>query len=268
MNILSTVIEGIRWRLNSIANRLSLRKKASRDINKYTSSGANYDAENYWKDRHATHAHSFRGVGNISLTEEENILQYTSAAHVFLGLLKEIGFKPEGSAALDIGCGNGFWTAILNELNIGSYTGIDITDALFSILRNRYPGYRFLSGKANDLVPNDKFDLITMIDVSQHITNDDELLGILKFVEKSLSNNGVFLVTTWNESREQENFYEKYRLFSFYSNAMQSLVHTDLVPFRDKYIAAFYHESRVIGAEQFNLVSDERINNICSEILA
>ena len=71
-----------------------------------------------------------RGVGNRTLTSEENRAEYDKAAGVFLDLCLREGVDFAGCNVLDIGCGNGFYTRLLQQQGVRSYTGIDITDVL------------------------------------------------------------------------------------------------------------------------------------------
>ena len=60
----------------------------------------------------------------------------------FLGLL----FEPDRDrpALLDIGCGDGFWSAILHEWYV--VTGIDISRVAIDVAKRRYPHCAFLHG--------------------------------------------------------------------------------------------------------------------------
>ena len=46
-----------------------------------------YDARRYWTDRHRSYRHSFRGVGDIDRSDEENIRDYVSAVGSITQLL-------------------------------------------------------------------------------------------------------------------------------------------------------------------------------------
>ena len=199
-----------------------------------------YDPERYWSDRHRRYRHSFRGVGNSSRSEEENIRDYADAVETVAPVFRTVGFNPARRSALDIGCGNGFWTAVLKNWGISTYTGIDITDVMFDLLRERHPDAEFLRGRLPDLPIHGPFELITMIDVSQHIIDDMELGKILRCIPSLLAQDGIFLVTFWNVLKPQEDAHEKFRLFEFYTSALAGIAHTQPTRFRDKFIAVFY----------------------------
>ena len=125
-----------------------------------------------------------------------------------------------------------------------TYTGVDITDALFDLLQKRHPRQTFMVGDLEHLSLAPGFDLITMIDVTQHIVNDDQLRRMLMRLRSLLAKDGVLIVTFWNQQRPQENFHETFRLFSFYTETLEGMAHTQPVQFRDKFAAAFSHHGR------------------------
>jgi SAM-dependent methyltransferase len=270
-NAWNWLVAGVRWRYRSLVRKLqTLTRKLSSECKKnlYTLSDGHYDAERYWADRHNRYRHSFRGVGNTSRSEDENLHDYVSAVGTVADLLASISFNPRDKTSLDIGCGNGFWTGILKEWGVSSYTGIDITDALFDILRNRYPTCQFVAGKFHQLALRPAYQLITMIDVTQHITDDVELLGILKRVRSLLASDGVFIVTFWNQVRPQEEFYETFRPMKFYTKALSNMAHTGPMRFRDKFITAFYNPQRRLDDVPVRPLSKESIIAVAHQVFA
>ena len=271
VRILSWLAAGIRWRYHALlgwVRALAGLSKREASTNPYVLEGGRYDSRKYWSERHNRFRHSFRGVGDISRTEEENIRDYVVAVDTMADLLRSVACNPRGKATLDIGCGNGFWTGIFREWGVASYTGTDITDALFDLLRKRYPTHEFIAGKFEHLPLCPGFQLVTMIDVTQHITDDAELRGILNRMRSLLAENGVFIVTFWNEVRPQQVFYETFRLFSFYTAALDGMAHTQPVRFRDKYAAAFYQPGRRPDSDFLRPLRKESIIEISRQILA
>ena len=206
-----------------------------------------YDAEAYWSRRHSRLQGGFRSVGNQGLTEELNAHQYKRAVHSLLGLLLDVGIDPKGKRVLDIGCGNGFWAGVFQRVGVAAYCGIDVTDVLFDKLRPLYPDFVFRKNRVFELDPEDEYDLIVMIDVTQHITDQDEFKETLEAAKRRLSRRGVIAVTTWDEDSRSDVQYEVKRRIEDYERALTPLVRTELRPFRDKYITAF---SAVAGAKE------------------
>lgn len=82
---------------------------------------------------------------------------------------------PEGGQVLDLGCGVGANLARMRALNlpIGSYTGVDLTDAMLQKANERYghlPGVKFQQlDLMDDPLPAGPFDLILSTWVFEHL---------------------------------------------------------------------------------------------------
>ena len=81
--------------------------------------------------------------------------------------------RQQPPATLEIGCGVGFYTGRLQALGVTDYTGLDITDALFSSLRDRFPNYSFVRGDITSYTASEKYGLLVMIDVTEHIVTGE-----------------------------------------------------------------------------------------------
>lgn len=242
--------------------------RGSESQNAYIFANGRYDARKYWTDRHHRFRKSFRGVGDMSRSEAENIEDYVGSVAAITDLLRSIRHAPLNKSVLDVGCGNGFWAGVFQAWRVASYTGIDITDALFDLLVRRYPEFRFDAGDLRELELQPGFGLIAMIDVSQHVTDDTELRAMLRRLRSLLAEDGVFIVTFWNQVREQEDFYEAFRPFSFYTTALEGMACTEPRPFRDKFVSAFYNPGRQLDVTPIRALPREEIVAITRQILA
>ena len=65
---------------------------------------------------------------------------------------------------LEFGCGTG---ELLNELKPSYGVGVDISSAIVTIARKKYPDLTFFAGDANnpDFLPEEKFDYIILSDL-------------------------------------------------------------------------------------------------------
>lgn len=228
--------------------------------------GTKYDAEKYWSERHRRYRHSFRGVGNISRDEIENINEYIAAVATIAHLFRLVEFDPRGKSALDVGCGNGFWTGIFRKLEVSAYTGLDITDAMFDLLRRRYPDSEFLAGRVQRISAPRLFQLIALIDVTQHIIDDVELRDTLRHLRSLLDENGVLIITFWDQVRPPEDMHEAFRTFSFYTDVFVGMSYTEPLHFRDKFISAFYNPQRQLDVAIIPELTRESIMTIVSQI--
>lgn len=198
-----------------------------------------YNPMHYWKRRHRKFRFDLRGVGNCSLSVEENEKAYQQASQIFLNLCKEqgIGTDFDKIKMLDIGCGTGFYADLFRTYGGKEYLGFDITDLLFPQLRKKFPDFRFRKSDITKNSIHEKFDIIIMIDVTQHIVNNQLFFAAMKNIRSSLSENSVFIVTSWlSKQFKKRRPYEVERPIEFYKKEFPNAFFSEPIPFRDKYI--------------------------------
>lgn len=96
-----------------------------------------------------------------------------------------------GMEILDIGCGFG---EIIKNLPEGSiYTGIEKDEYLFNFCKEKYPEKKFLFGNAEEIIFNlkEKFDIILLLSVIEHLKNPIQFLPLL---EEKLKEKGKILI--------------------------------------------------------------------------
>ena len=198
-----------------------------------------YRPAKYWKERHAKYGLDLRGVGNCSLSLEINEKAYLEAGKVFLDLCNQVGIDFKTVRILDVGCGNGFYSRIFREQGGMDYLGIDITDELLPTLRKEFPGFYFQKLDIAKKKLRTTFDLIIMIDVTQHIVSDKRFSFAMQNIRSHLTNGGTFIVTSWlSEKRVQRKPHEVARPMNYYTKEFDGCRFTDPTSFRDKYIFA------------------------------
>jgi cyclopropane fatty-acyl-phospholipid synthase-like methyltransferase len=161
---------------------------------------------------------------------------YDEAKRVFIALCKNQGLDFSNIRMLDIGCGTGFYAQIFRENGGRNYVGIDIADTLFGKLREMYPDYEFCKKDVGMQELEGKFDLIIMIDVTQHITDDVKFSYAMQNVKSHLTKDGTFIVTSWLNDKLRTSCYEVSRSMEAYNRQFPDFVFGKPVPFRDKYI--------------------------------
>jgi len=191
-----------------------------------------YDAGRYWHDRFSRYGLSIKGPGDESISEDENIRMYNEAGGVFLEMLKKEAVDLANAAVLEIGCGNGFYTQILHDAGVKNYVGLDITDVLFPSLAKRFPEFRFTKKDISSDKLNQTFDLIVMIDVVQHIVNEDKLIFCLNNISGSLLEGGVFIIAPLMKERKKELFYVHRWTYDDIRIRFPRLNISGLIPFR------------------------------------
>ena len=98
---------------------------------------------------------------------------------------------------LDIGCGTGHWSVFLSEKGFG-VTGIDISDAMLDLAKNKYPGMNFLKGNSQNLpFNNNSFDAVLSVTMLEFVDNIEKAVDEMYRV---LKNSGYIIVGCLNKN--------------------------------------------------------------------
>ena len=198
--------------------------------------GSGYDAERYWSERFSKYGLSLRGAGHEGLSEEKNREMYAEAEEVFIQVCQREDVDFQNVAALEIGCGSGFYTELLHKLNVKSYIGIDITDALFPELKQKFPEYRFIKQDITSKAVEGEFGLIVMIDVIEHIVEEEKFSACMENLKGCLSENGVLILAPISEISKKTLFYVRQWSFEDVKSRFTWYTFGEMVPFRVNYI--------------------------------
>jgi trans-aconitate methyltransferase len=96
---------------------------------------------------------------------------------------------------LDLGSGNGSTYDIFPPHH--QICAIDHSASMLAALKKKYPNVTTICGDLFDTIPDEKFDLISLIGVSEYIS---ELPLLLNLIGKHLQENGALLITAANPS--------------------------------------------------------------------
>lgn len=157
--------------------------------------------------------------------EYGNIAKEFSDSRAFLWeeLVPLAKYLDPGDKVLDLGCGNGRLFGLLKEKNI-NYSGIDSSEKLISIAKEKYPedSLRFSVAEALRLpFPDDSFDKIYCIAVLHHVPSDSFRLKFLEESRRVLKNKGLLILTVWNLWSKKETFWFllKYTILRFFGKS-------------------------------------------------
>ena len=135
---------------------------------------------------------------------DEIATEYNETRKKSLGKLWEILIQQtkgvaQDSKVFDVGCGNGR----LLEAFIGKkvdYLGIDQSEKLLSLAKERYPKYQFKLGNILDLgqIPEYNFDYVFSIALLHHIPSKELQIKALKQLRNKIKPGGRLIVTVWN----------------------------------------------------------------------
>jgi SAM-dependent methyltransferase len=215
------------------------------DIKIYFQMMFNYKPKKFWNEL-LSNSFDLRGVGHYRMSNEENLKMYEEKKKILTGEMIKTGFiiTPEMNI-LEIGCGVGYWTEFLKELGTKNYTGNDIAEISVKNLQELYPEFNFIHGDISEIkLPAESFDLAVMIDVTQHITDDERFNRAISNIWNSIKKDGYFIVTMWDPAKNvylsnklRLNRIEKPRGLDWYQKVFgkQSTV-LSKTDFNDKYL--------------------------------
>lgn len=112
-------------------------------------------------------------------------------------------YVKDGDKVLDVGCGNGRLLELLKDKNI-DYIGIDYSERLVDIAKNRYPDKKFLIADALTLpFPANYFDKVFLIAVLHNVPSRGFRMKILQAIKKVLKPKGILILTVWDIWRKE-----------------------------------------------------------------
>jgi len=110
-------------------------------------------------------------------------------------------YLKRGQRVLDLGCGNGRLRQFISNkiISEGGYYGLDLSNELLKIARNKYPHDHFFHGNFSEKLPfgAENFEIITAIASFHHILNASEQNRFLQEAHRVLKKNGIIFITTW-----------------------------------------------------------------------
>lgn len=128
--------------------------------------------------------------------------------HIQPGVRKIMGSFNGDEDILDLGCGNGeFARQLAKAGHRGSYLGVDFSLPLLRDANAPIPGFnakfieadltRLEGNSENILAEGAKWKIVTTFATLHHIPSMEMRLGILRFVHKILSDDGLFIHSNW-----------------------------------------------------------------------
>ncbi|MBI4992657.1 MAG: class I SAM-dependent methyltransferase [Candidatus Magasanikbacteria bacterium] len=157
-----------------------------------------FDSQKYWENR-LREKYSLEGVGCLGFGEAYNKWLYRLRKASFISELMKLKQDRLNSHLLDIDSGTGFYIKIFQSLDFKKIVGVDIAGQAITGLRKEFPGLVFeqldiSQENASDFL-NDKFDVITAMDVLFHITDDRRYEQTIKNIYNLLKPDGYFIFT-------------------------------------------------------------------------
>src|SRR5262249_53754757 len=156
-----------------------------------------FDARTYWEERLSRH-YTDEGVGFLGLAEAYNGWMYRVRRRVFSAEMRRLLPDRSAQRVLDVGSGTGFWIDCWHELGVPRVTGSDLTEVAVANLQARHPGDRFVRfdlGGQGDPFGDERFTVVTAIDVLYHVVDDRLYEQALANAFRLLEPGGYFVFT-------------------------------------------------------------------------
>ena len=216
-----------------------------KDLKIYFKMLFSYKPKTFWNEL-LSNSFDLRGVGHYRLSNEENLKMYEEKKEIIVNELNKSGIKINSTSnVLEIGCGVGYWTEFFKELGVTQYTGNDIAEISIKNLSGQYKEYSFIQGDISEIpLQKNTFDIAFMIDVTQHITDDEKFNKAIANIWSSIKPGSFFIVTIWDPAKNvylanklRLNRIEKPRGIEWYKKASgEDFEILSKVDFNDKYL--------------------------------
>jgi len=109
-----------------------------------------------------------------------------------------LAYTRKGSTVLDLGCGNGRLYEFLQPKQL-NYLGVDHNSHLLDIARKNFPEAKFQLDDMMDLkLEEGAFDNVFCVAAFHHVPTKKMRKKVLADIHKSLKDDGVLILTTWN----------------------------------------------------------------------
>jgi SAM-dependent methyltransferase len=194
--------------------------------------GDDYDAASYWDTRLGKYGDNLKGAGDEGKSHADNVREYEQDEKIFSELVKKLELDFANISVMDIGCGTGFYTDILKRLGVKKYTGLDITDTLFAKHKENFADYEFVKKDITTEKVEGKYDLIIMIEVLEHIVNDNKLSFAMENVKNCLTDDGVFIISSIWDKGKKHMFYVRRWTLDEIKQRFEGYTFSEPLPFR------------------------------------
>ena len=121
---------------------------------------------------------------------EEKHWWFLARKKIILKLIDIYSTRNENEQILDVGCGAGMMLKALEEY--GNVWGLDKSEKALGYSREKVPEAQMLLGSFPRDLPRNSFDIITVLDVLEHIDEDAKALAALK---GALAPDGIAIIT-------------------------------------------------------------------------
>lgn len=157
-------------------------------------------------------------IERLNFSTENRYNSLESSIHVARYMIAKEFVK--NKKVLDIACGEGYGSFLLSQWGASKVTGVDIsTDAIQNAQTNfSHTGIEFICSNAEDIVFEEKYDVIISLETIEHVNDESQYLNVLK---NALTDDGILIVSCpndhwyYNENESNEYHLRKYTFDDF-----------------------------------------------------
>ncbi|MCC6864613.1 MAG: class I SAM-dependent methyltransferase [Ignavibacteria bacterium] len=164
---------------------------------------ANNLTQEYW-DKLLSQNTSLKGVGWPNWPESYNLILYKKYLKGFENVINELSknysfLLNDKINVFETGPGTGFYTNYFYRAGVKNYTGADISEESVKNLKVKYTEFNFVRkdiSEDDEFVKDNtgKFDLICIVDVLLHITDDTKFKRAVKNISSLVKPGGFIIV--------------------------------------------------------------------------
>lgn len=118
-----------------------------------------------------------------------------------INFILDKGAVTKGADVLDVACGTGVLFADYLERDVASVTGIDISDEMLKVAKEKFPQIRLICDDAETYAFKDKYDVVMIYNAFPHFPSPEQLLINLS---KALNDGGRLTVAHGISEEELE----------------------------------------------------------------
>jgi SAM-dependent methyltransferase len=156
-----------------------------------------FDPTRYWEQR-LTNAYTLGSVGWSGLGEYFNRWMYAVRKHVFRRAVRESINDLSDLRVLDVGSGTGFYLNAWRELGVRDLSGSDLTSTAVMGLRAAFadmPIHQLDIGGSPDQLPDDRYDIVSIMDVLYHVVDDQHYAQALHNLSRLVKPGGKLILS-------------------------------------------------------------------------
>lgn len=161
--------------------------------------------------------------------------------HFWRGLEFIGDYVQDGDKVLDFGCGNGRLLELFEGKQI-EYIGVDVSEKLIEIAKNKYPSdgisFQKITGQASLAFPDNYFNSVYSIAVLHHFPSKEYREKMAEELFRVLAPSGRVVITVWN-------LYQKKYLKNLLSNWLGKLFGRSDLDWNDCYVSFTDNQGQV-----------------------